>query len=138
MGACLPKNTNKKLEEIDDQDTGPPKPPLKQLKQQLQGKLNLDKEHHFNVFVQYKFWKSYRRDLKKFEKRKKAHEKTESETMNAESKAGLPVTTSESQAKKKASEVPQEDNMLLVSWFEDPVNLSKEGDVSAIDSLTNA
>ena len=30
----------------------------------------------------------------------------------------------------KTNSVPPEDNMLLVSWFEDPLNLQKEQDVS--------
>ena len=51
MGACLPKNTNKNSETLDYYDRGPPRKPLKRLKSQLQSKLNLEQDHHFNVFV---------------------------------------------------------------------------------------
>ena len=91
MGACLPKNTNKNNETIDNTERGPPRKSLIKLKNQLKSKLNLEKDHHFNVFVQYQFWKSYRRDLQKYEKRIRAHVENESSQIKAEERAGLPV-----------------------------------------------
>ena len=134
MGACLPKNTNKKDETLENAVVIQPRHPLIKLKRQLQTKLNLEEDHHFNVFVQYSFWKSYRRERYKFEKRQKAQADSETDQIRAEHRAGLPVPVPVAIAEdhikqKKADEVPPEDNMLLVTWFEDPVNLQKEHDV---------
>ena len=68
-----------------------PRYPLIKLKRRLQDKLNLEDEHHFAGFIQYSFWKSYRRESMQFQKRIKAQVDNETEIMKAEFHAGLPV-----------------------------------------------
>ena len=62
--------------------------------------------------------------------------------MKAEYYAGLPVPVPFNQIEnhikeKKSSEIPPEDNMIVVTWFDDPESLSKEQDVSTINSHCN-
>ena len=77
MGACHPKNKRKKDETADEPEVIKPRYPLNKLKRQLQAKLNLHEDHHFNVFVQYSFWKSHRRELNKLEKRQRVQAERE-------------------------------------------------------------
>ena len=144
MGACLPKNTRKKDETADEPEVIKPRYPLNKLKRQLQAKLNLTEDHHFNTFVQYSFWKSHRRELNKLEKRQRAQAEREYREKLAEMQAGLngqaqPILSAEAfmNKYKKENEAHQDENMLLATWFEDPLNLQKENDVSNLDSFNN-
>ena len=94
MGCTSSKN-HKKNESLDNQERGPPRKPLRKLKRELQEKLKLEEDHHFTVFVQYEFWKSYRRGLNKFESIQLNHLEKERKELNAEERAGIVLNDAE-------------------------------------------
>lgn len=71
----------------------------------------------------------------KFQKRVQTQIDNETEIMKAEYHAGLPVPVplhkiEQYVKEKKANDIPPEDNMIMVTWFDDPENLQNEHDVS--------
>ena len=121
MGAILPKNKDKVTENQEKPDPGPLILPRKVLKKELLEKLSINKEHYFATYVQYRFWNSYREQLKKTAD-KKLNEELRLEQERLAASVGSKEKSNLEVIVKKPVEVvdPPEENMLVTTWLHDP------------------
>lgn len=71
MGVANSKNSGEPTEVKLITESKKMKMPLIVLREELLSKLSLAQQHHFSIFVEYRFWTSYRKSVQSlFEMRK--------------------------------------------------------------------